>query len=224
MSNLRHEWKHEINYMDMLVIRARMRAITSPDPHAVDGKYLIRSLYFDTLTDKALREKIDGVDNRKKFRIRFYNNDLSFIRLEKKSKWNNLGRKDMAALTPEKAQAIADGDIDWMADDASELIRELYVDMKTTGLRAKTIVDYTREPFIFPAGNVRVTLDYNIRTGLSGTDFLNPDTPTIPVVDDPVILEVKWDAFLPEIIRDAVHLENRRAAAFSKYAACRAYD
>ena len=221
---LRHEWKHEINYMDMLIIRARMRAITRPDTHVVDGKYLIRSLYFDTLTDRALREKMDGVDNRKKFRIRFYNNDPSFIRLEKKSKWNNLGWKETASLTPQQAHAIADGEIDWMGDNPSELIREMYVDMRTTGLRAKTIVDYTREPFVYPAGNVRITLDYDIRTGLCSTDFLNPDTPMVPVPDDPIILEVKWDEFLPEIIRDAVHLENRRAAAFSKYAACRMYD
>jgi len=224
MSELRHEWKHEINYMDMLVIRSRMRAITTPDSHAVDGKYFIRSLYFDTLSDKALREKIDGVDNRKKFRIRYYNNDLSFIRLEKKSKWNNLGTKEMARLSTMQAQAIADGNIDWMVNHPVPLIHELYVEMKETGLRAKTIVDYTREPFVFPAGNVRVTLDYDIRTGLCSTDFLNPDTPTVPIVDNPIILEVKWDHFLPDIIRDAVHLENRRAAAFSKYAACRAYD
>lgn len=224
MSELRHEWKHEINYMDMLVIRSRMRAITTPDSHAVDGKYFIRSLYFDTLSDKALREKLDGVDNRKKFRIRYYNNDLSFIRLEKKSKWNNLGTKEMVRLSTMQAQAIADGNIDWMVNHPVPLIHELYVEMKETGLRAKTIVDYTREPFVFPAGNVRVTLDYDIRTGLCSTDFLNPDTPTVPIVDNPIILEVKWDHFLPDIIRDAVHLENRRAAAFSKYAACRAYD
>ena len=224
MSELRHEWKHEINYMDMLVIRSRMRAITTPDSHAVDGKYFIRSLYFDTLSDKALREKLDGVDNRKKFRIRYYNNDLSFIRLEKKSKWNNLGTKEMVRLSTMQAQDIADGNIDWMVNHPVPLIHELYVEMKETGLRAKTIVDYTREPFVFPAGNVRVTLDYDIRTGLCSTDFLNPDTPTVPIVDNPIILEVKWDHFLPDIIRDAVHLENRRAAAFSKYAACRAYD
>lgn len=224
MSELRNEWKHEINYMDMLVIRSRMRAITTPDSHAVDGKYFIRSLYFDTLSDKALREKLDGVDNRKKFRIRYYNNDLSFIRLEKKSKWNNLGTKEMVRLSTMQAQAIADGNIDWMVNHPAPLIHELYVEMKETGLRAKTIVDYTREPFVFPAGNVRVTLDYDIRTGLCSTDFLNPDTPTVPIVDNPIILEVKWDHFLPDIIRDAVHLENRRAAAFSKYAACRAYD
>ena len=94
--------------------------------------------------------------------------------------------------------------------------------MKTQGLKPRTIVDYTREPFVFPAGNVRVTLDYNIRTGLSCTDFLKPDCVTVPA-SEAVILEVKWDRYLPDIIRDAVQLDGRNAAAFSKYAACRIY-
>lgn len=87
----------------------------------------------------------------------------------------------------------------------------------------KTIVDYIREPFVYAPGNVRVTLDYNIRTGLSCVDFLNPDCVTIPAGDPVIILEVKWDAFLPDIIRDALQLTNCRIEAFSKYAACRIY-
>ena len=63
----RHEWKHEINYADLLAIRQRLRAVASPDPHAKDGRYFIRSLYFDTPSDRALREKIDGTDRREKF-------------------------------------------------------------------------------------------------------------------------------------------------------------
>ena len=89
----RHEWKHEINYSDMLILRQRLSAITKPDSHAVDGKYEIQSLYFDNLKDKALREKLDGVNYREKFRIRYYNDDTSFIRLEKKSKINGLCQK-----------------------------------------------------------------------------------------------------------------------------------
>ena len=219
----RHEIKHNISFMDLLCIRQRMSAITSPDPHAIDGKYYIRSLYFDTPEDKALKEKVDGVDRREKFRIRYYNDDLSFIRLEKKSKLNGLGTKDMAALSKERAQDIVDGNIDWMLDDEQPLIRELYADMKNSLLQPKTIVDYTREPFTYPPGNVRVTLDYDIRTGLLCTDFLNRSVPTIPVKDSPIILEVKWDGFLPDIIRDAVQL-NVRAGAYSKYAECRRYD
>ena len=221
---LRHEWKHEISFMDLLVLRQRLSAVAKRDTHAINGKYFIRSLYFDNLEDKALREKLDGISRREKFRIRYYNNDTSVINLEKKSKIGGLGNKQSANLTAEEAQWIVDGKLDWMIHSDRPLIQELYVKMTTEGLRPKTIVDYTREPFIYAPGNVRVTLDYDIRTGLSCVDFLNPDCLTIPAGDNKIILEVKWDEFLPEIIRDAVQLENRRVGAFSKYAACRVYD
>ena len=107
-TNYRHEWKHEISYADLLAIRARMRAIMQPDPHAKNGCYLIRSLYFDNMNDKALREKVDGVNMREKFRIRYYNNDPSVIHLEKKSKLNGLGTKFSANLTAQQAQKIID--------------------------------------------------------------------------------------------------------------------
>ena len=216
--NYRHEWKHELNYLDLLAIRARLRAVARPDPHAVDGKYRIRNL-----KDKVLREKLDGVNMREKFRIRCYNGDTSLIHLEKKSKVNGLGTKVSAALTAEEARAIVDGDLDWMLGSGRPLVQELYGKMRNQGLRPKTIVDYTREPFVCAPGNVRVTLDYDIRTGLSCTDFLDPDCVTIPAGDAPILLEVKWDEFLPSIIRDAVQMPGRRAAAFSKYAQCRIY-
>ena len=219
----RHEWKHEITYLDLLSIRARLRAVAKPDPHAIDGKYHIRSLYFDNLNDKALREKLDGVNMREKFRIRYYNRDCSVIHLEKKSKVNGLGTKFSAPLTAEEAQQIVDGDIDWMLVSEFPLIQELYCKMRWQGIRPKTIVDYTREPFIYAPGNVRVTFDYDIRTGLSCVDFLDRDCPTISAGDSGIILEVKWDDFLPSVIRDCVQTPGRRAAAFSKYAQCRIY-
>lgn len=223
MAQYRHEWKHEISFSDRLALQARLGAVCRPDPHAPGGLYRIRSLYFDTPADRALREKLDGVSRREKFRIRYYNLDTSLIHLEKKSKRGGLGTKETAELTPAEAQAIVDGDLDWMADSGRPLVRELYLKMIAQGLAPKTIVDYTRRPFIFPPGNVRVTLDYDIRTGLSSTDFLNPDCATIPAGAPVTILEVKWDAFLPDIIRDAVELDGRRAAAFSKYTRCRIY-
>lgn len=219
----RHELKQEINCLDMIILRQRLLAIMQRDLHAVDGKYEIRSLYFDNVRDKALREKTDGVNVREKFRIRYYNGDSSFIKLEKKSKINGLCLKENARLTKEETQAIIDGNVGWMKDSSESLIRELYIKMITQGLRPKTIVDYTREPFIFAPGNVRVTLDYNIRTGMLGTDFFNMSCTTIPAGEDAIILEVKWDEFLPDIIRDIVQLKNGRAGAFSKYAACRIY-
>ena len=218
----RHEYKHEISRGDMLVLRSRLSAVMKRDTHAIDGKYFIRSLYFDNASDKALREKINGVNMREKFRIRYYNNDTSVIHLEKKSKVNGLCLKDSATLTKEMAQAIADGDYGWMMTSDEPLIREFYTKIMGQGLRPKTIVDYIREPFVFAAGNVRVTMDYDIRTGMNCTDFLSSDCITMPT-EDVIILEVKWDEFLPDVIRDIIQLPSCRTGNYSKYAVCRIY-
>ena len=219
----RHEWKHVINYADMLTLRSRLSAVMKRDEHAIGGIYRIRSLYFDNLSDKALWEKIDGVNVREKFRIRYYNGDTSFIVLEKKSKINGLCAKESCRITEDEAQKIVDGNLGWMPESGRPLCLELYSKMCSQGLRPKTIVDYTRDPFIYGPGNVRVTIDYNIRTGAFRTDFLNPETLTLPAGESPIILEVKWDDYLPDIIRDAVTIPGRRVSAFSKYEQCRIY-
>ncbi|MDO4793736.1 MAG: polyphosphate polymerase domain-containing protein [Filifactor alocis] len=219
----RHEWKYVLNTGDLMMLRQRLESIMENDPHAIDGRYQIRSLYFDNLDDKALREKINGVNMREKFRIRLYNYDISVIRLEKKSKRNGLGTKYSANLSVEEVQKIMDGDLDWMLGSDRPLVQELYCKMRYQGIIPKTVVDYTREPFIFRPGNVRVTLDYDLRTGLDCADFLDPEAITIPAGDAPILLEVKWDEFLPSIIRGAVSVSNRRVDSFSKYAQCRIY-
>lgn len=219
----RHEWKHEINYADMLTLRMRLSAVMQRDKHVINNAYMIRSLYFDTPADTALREKTDGVNFREKFRIRYYNNDLSYISLEKKSKINGLCAKESCIITKDEAQRIVDGDIHWLIESGKPLLQELYTKMKSKQLKPKTIVDYTREPYVYAAGNVRVTIDYNVRTGDFRTDFLNPDTLTLPAGVSPIILEVKWDEYLPDIIKDAVSIPSRHATAFSKYAQCRIY-
>ena len=221
--NYRHEWKHEINTLDRLVLLARLSAVMQPDSHAVGGTYRIRSLYFDTPDDRALREKLDGVNEREKFRVRYYNGDLSYIVLEKKSKLGGICAKQSCRLTPEEAQKIVDGDLGWMVDADRPLCAELYSKMQSRLLRPRTIVDYTREAFVFGPGNVRVTIDRDVRTGDFRTDFLDPETLTLPAGESPIILEVKWDDFLPDVVRDAVTLPGRRVTAFSKYAQCRIY-
>lgn len=56
---LRHEWKHRIDTAGLLALRARLGAVLQRDPHALGGSYQVRSLYFDNLADKALREKME---------------------------------------------------------------------------------------------------------------------------------------------------------------------
>lgn len=155
----RHEWKHVISPADLLVLRQRLPLLMEWDPHATGGEYLVRSLYFDNAADTILREKLDGVNVREKFRLRYYNGDPTFLRLEKKSKINGLCLKQTAPLSPAQAQALLSRELNWMKSSPVPLHRELYDRMLHRGLRPKTVVDYTREPFVLSAGHVRVTLD-----------------------------------------------------------------
>ena len=220
----RNEIKHVIDAGDKAAICANLQAVARLDPHVgPDGFYRIRSLYFDSPSDRALHDKLDGMNEREKFRIRYYDGDLSLIHLEKKVKRGGRGYKLSAELTQEEARRIVEGDTDWMPACGRPLAVELYAKMKSQRLQPRTIVDYTRIPFVYAPGNVRVTIDENIRTGIRCTDFLNPDCVTVQAGDRVILLEVKWDAFLPDVIRRAIQVKNRRAAAFSKYQICRIY-
>ncbi len=222
----RHELKYSITYADYLALQARLRPMMKHDPHAgSDGRYLISSIYFDNYNDKALREKLNGVQSREKFRIRWYNDDLSRIQLEKKIKHNSLCRKLSAPLTQAQCQALCAGDTAWMGAHPSRLVRELYCKMQYQQLRPRVVVRYLREPYVYGPGNVRVTFDFCIRTSLFGRDFLKKDLPTISATDltSQMILEVKYDDFLPDIIRALLQTEGIRQQAFSKYGASRRY-
>ncbi|WP_313340132.1 polyphosphate polymerase domain-containing protein [Sedimentibacter sp.] len=217
----RHELKYYINYVDVLQLRAKLPYVANLDEYAAQRNgYNVKSLYFDNYNDKVLKEKIDGVNEREKFRLRLYNDDISFIRLEKKSKKNGVCFKESTIITAEECRRLLDGDFVTLKENGSSLCMELYTKMHYQQLRAKNIVDYQREAFIYPMGNVRVTLDYDIRTSNNIHDFLKPEIVPVPICGV-YILEVKYDNFLPEIIRGMASLSSRRSTAFSKYAATR---
>ena len=222
---LRHESKHQISLPEDLVLTQRLRKLFPHDRNAgPDGTYRVTSLYLDTPYDDALREKLDGVNRREKFRLRYYGTDTSFIRLEKKFKINGLCGKRSARITQEQAQKLLAGDISFLLDGHETLFVELYSKMQGQGLRPKTIVCYEREAFLYLPGNVRVTLDRNVRTGLHSIDFLNTELFHLGALGRYTILEVKYDAFLPELVRAAVQVPGRQAASCSKYAVCRRFD
>lgn len=217
----RHEYKHQINLADVFVLRTRLGAVAKHDSHCnEDGTYIVKSLYFDNYADTALREKLDGMRAREKFRIRYYGTDTSFIKLEKKSKINGLCNKVSVRITAEECRKIINGDIAFMKTSERELLRELYAKMQYKLLRPKCVVVYKRECFVYPPGNVRVTIDTNIGTTGNINGFLGFGE-NYSGVSKNAILEVKWDEYLPEIIRDCVQLKTRRGGAFSKYAVVR---
>ena len=219
--NGRHEYKHRISYPDYVQLRARLKYMMKPDENAAeqDG-YRVRSLYFDNYSDKAVVEKLAGLSRREKFRIRLYNDDTSLIRLEKKSKINRLCYKESAVLSREQCSELLNGRLDVLRIPESPLCMELYAKMQFQNLRPRTIVDYRREAYVYPAGNVRVTFDSDIRMSNWVNGLLDPGLVTIPSATG-IVLEIKYDGFIPEMIRELVQVGDRSQTEFSKYAVAR---
>jgi len=217
----RHELKYYINYIDYTALRTRLRLLAIPDKNADDdGGYQIRSLYFDNYSDKAVMEKLSGQSRREKFRIRYYNNDLSFMRLEKKSKTNQLVYKENAHITAEQCKQLLAKDYKFLISSDNPLLTELYTKIRYQNLRPKNIVEYRREVYTYKAGNVRVTLDSSIKTSNSVRDFLDSKQMLI-LAANAIILEIKYDGFLPDVIRDLVQIDCRNQTEFSKYVVAR---
>ncbi len=223
---LRHELKYFITPAELRVLRGVLTPVMQLDPNGNENnEYHIRSLYFDTINDDALEEKIAGVGNRKKYRIRIYNFSDRIIKLECKSKYGDLISKQSVTIPRELADQLIAGDPEGLQRMRHPLLHDVYREMKTRLLRPAVIVDYVREAYIHPAEEVRVTFDKQLRTGLFSSDMFNKEIPTYPVFDDPVeILEVKYDEFLPSYIQSILSGITAQRSAISKYTWCRRYE
>ena len=215
----RHEIKYIISRFEAEILKRRLPALLRPDAHAgAAGSYFIRSLYFDDPDYTAYREKLDGVKERTKYRIRFYNMDDSVIFLEKKTKDGDMTGKDSVRLTRAGAEAFIRGDegLPRLKGLGGELGR-----LRQGAWRPAVIVDYDRLAYTYPIGNVRVTIDSNVRTAPYRYDIFDPRLLDIPVLDEgEVVLEVKYDAFLPAPVRELLHGVKKQRCAVSKYTKC----
>ena len=221
----RHELKHQISPLEDLVLASRLGKLFSRDSHAgPDGSYRVTSLYFDTPYDTALREKLDGVDRREKFRLRYYGEVPAFLKLEKKFKVNGLCGKRSARLTAEEGARLLAGDAAFLLERGEPLLAELYHKLRGSLLRPRIVVRYDREAFLYAPGNVRITLDRDLRASGDSAGFLAPGEFPLKPLEGATVLEVKYDAFLPDLVRRAVQIPDRRAGACSKYALCRRFE
>lgn len=215
----RHEIKFYINQMDASMIESRLRLMMARDPFAgTDGTYKIRSLYFDDMKDTALWDNLGGVDSRAKYRLRFYNKDSSFVKLECKAKSNGLTGKRTALIGKAEAMRILRGDIGFLAEASHPVLMDFYLACNTRLLRPKVIVDYIRTAFIALEGDTRITIDSGIRTAPINVDLFDLEAATVPALDARLsILEVKYDCFLPGHLAWAVALQSRMKQAASKF-------
>lgn len=224
----RHELKYVISDADAELLSIRLGAAMTPDPYAArtGGGYYIRSLYFDDPYDSAVGEKVAGVQYRDKWRIRIYNFSDRVIKLERKHKNGQFIKKDSLSLTRNQCEALIAGEFTFLLYINNPFAKEAYAALRTEGLRPKVIVDYYRQPFVFPLEDVRITLDRNIRTGYLSTDLFNAKTVTYPATEllGQCVLEVKYNNYLDPYIAQLIQLPASLKTAASKYLFCRQYD
>ena len=226
---LRHELKFPITRTQLEVLRHTIGKVLTLDPNAdkETRSYHIRSLYFDTVFDDALYDKIAGVKDRDKYRIRIYNLSDKNIFMECKTKVGSLISKRSVKISRDLTEQLMAGDPTGLESTQSGLLRDVYREMRTRLLHPAVIVDYEREAYIHPAEEVRITFDMKVRTGLNSIDLFNPHVPTIPVLDhDETILEVKYNRVLPPYLVSLLSFACPEATqtAVSKYTLCRQYE
>lgn len=222
----RHEQKYCCTRGQFEIIRNTIKGMMKTDSHAdAEGRYNIRSLYFDDLWDNCWRENEDGNNPREKFRIRIYDRSAERISLELKRKENGKTQKLSCLLEPETCMEIMHtGKIPFDAQ-APPLYRKFYVAGQTRMLMPKVIVEYDRTVYIYRSGNVRITYDENISSGADIRDFLSSRLICRPIMQcGQGILEVKYDEFLPDYLYSALQFGRLREETFSKYYYCRKFS
>lgn len=222
-SRLRHELKYHLKFIEYQILRKKVATVLKLDSNAgPDGCYHIRSIYFDDFRNTALFEKQSGVPRRKKYRIRIYNYSNHFIKFERKNKLNQYTFKEWIRITREDADKIIAGDINFLADSESALLRDFYLDYRRNLLRPVVMVDYLREAYVHPVGNVRITFDKGLHTGLGPVVFFDHKCPTAVIREEhEIILEVKFDDVLPLHIRGLFPNTIRPRSTIGKFEICR---
>lgn len=209
--------------MEMHPLRSRLNAVLKMDKHSLNQEgYNIRSLYFDGQLDHAIYDKNDGIFGREKYRIRIYNGSDRIINLERKSKYGDFISKESAPLSRAEYDAILLKNYSCLKTRPEPLIQDFYAALQYRLFEPKVIVDYIREAYVYELGNVRITFDKELQAGVNGIDLFNPDIVYEKILyPEQVILEVKFDKFLPDHIRQLLQLERHTRSTISKYVLCR---
>jgi len=221
----RYELKFLCTQLQIELLRSQLDLLMEKDPHSgAEGFYAIRSLYFDDYDDSAMQQKEDGLDERKKYRIRsYYAGQDKCFRLEIKYRNRDKIRKESCILTPEEVGGILHGDaVETAYDSGRAVLARFESSRERLLLRPAVIVEYDRVPYVHPEGNVRITMDRNICASPDTGAFMKKDLVTVPVLERGFhLLEVKYDEYLPDFIRQSLQIVSLDKISFSKYYLCR---
>lgn len=223
LKGVRHEIKILLSYAEYLSLSAKLKAVAVPDRYSLeDGDYFIRSLYLDDIYNTAYTTKISGTDNRKKYRIRCYNGSRDVIKFECKNKYKDRIHKISFPITYEQYAMFMEGKYDFLTAIEHPLAREIYGLIKKSGLSLSVIVDYSREAYVHPLSNTRLTFDKNLRSVINSYDIFSDDIYSLPVFENgSVIFEIKYDEFIPAHIADIIASLRGTKMSLSKFCMCK---
>ena len=223
MNKYRHEYKYMIDDVQRKILLIKAAGLLKKDPNVGEGdSYWIRSLYFDDLNNTCYFENENGTDPRAKYRIRYYNEDTSHIKLEKKIKEHGMTLKYTCSISKKQCEKFLEGKIPECENRTQAVFFE---EIKKKALLPKVIVTYERIPYIYSVGNVRITFDMNITSSNEISKFLENSYMKRPILPlGKSVLEVKWDEIFPIHIKECMALDSLQWNTFSKYYLCRQYN
>lgn len=218
----RHEYKCLIQESEVMLLKRRLEPLVARDAHVDEqGGYWIRSLYFDDAAFSAFHDKQDGVAEREKYRVRLYNYDDSVVHLERKEKLHSYIHKDSERLTPEELHSVLTCEDAALVQSDKKLLRRFGLACRLKLLRPIQLVDYYREAFVVPNGNVRITFDRLLTAPLAFTTMTARDAPSMAALPGGlVIMEIKYDGYIPHHIGKLLRINGRERQAASKYILC----
>lgn len=219
----RHELKYYINMNDYLYAKSLLKNLMQRDSYQKDDDgYFIRSLYLDDANDASVEEKLAGVEKRDKYRLRIYDFNQDWVKLERKRKYNNYVKKSSVIITKEEAIEIMNGKYECLLKYNNTDANSIYFDFKRKYFEPAVIVDYVRDAFILDYNNIRITFDKHLRGNTSDLNLFDANVLTEPLQKNEVmIMEVKYNNCLPSWFTEFFHFEGAVHSAISKFCHCR---
>lgn len=217
---MRTEKKYEISYFTAAKLKKQLSMFLTEDKHNQANGYIVRSLYFDTVFDRDYWDKQNGLENRRKIRLRTYDPSSNTLKLELKEKKGENQIKRSLTITKELAQRLISGDYSCLKELNNKFADELFYIMQTNLYRPKCIVEYNRLAYIIQENNIRITIDSNIRASEVNFDIFSSSLPMYSVSEQ-IILEVKYNNFLLSYVKDIIDIANKSELSASKYCVSR---
>ncbi len=217
MKVLRNELKYYITYAEYQKIRLVLKDVLKLDDYSKNGPYFIRSLYFDTEFNKAFYEKMFGLGERKKYRLRIYHLDAQQVKFEIKNKVKDQIFKETAIISRKNAMCVIKGEIECLLSYNNTILNKIYCDFKKNQFKPVAIIDYKREAFMDELNKIRVTFDQDLSRDENQLELFNNVNTQNLLKEGQVIMEIKYNKYLPEIVRDLLSSIRSTRSAISKY-------